>query len=108
MKIYTADVVFDLATYIASKVKQQKGNTLCIRPADVADWAVFNGIIEPKMRQRYVTKAAYLMKLLAVLCRECRVYALSDLILCIPKGSWVWTQDPKVIENALMQLVEKR
>lgn len=107
MKIYTADAVFDLATYIASKVKQQKGNTLCIRAADAADWAVFNGIIEPKLRQRYVTKIAYLLKLLAVLCRECRVYNLSDLILCIPKGSWVWTEDPKVIENALMQFINR-
>lgn len=107
MKLYTSEVVFDLATFITHKVKQQKGNTLCIRPADVADWALFHGIIEPKLRHRYATKVAYLFKLLAVLCRDCRIYAISDLILCIPRGSWLWTEDPKVIENALMQLVEK-
>ena len=105
MKLYTSEVVFGLATFIAHKVKQQKGNTLCIRPADVADWAVFNGVIEPKLRHRYATKVAYLFKLLSALCKDCRTYHMSDLILCIPKGSWLWTEEPKVIENALMQMI---
>lgn len=108
MKLYTSEVVFGLAAFIAHKVSQQKGNTLCIRPADAADWAVYSGLIEPKLRHRYATKAAYLLKLLAALCSECRAYALSDLILCIPKGSWLWTEDPKVIESVLMQMVGDR